>query len=89
MAITKSAKKAHRASLKKRVFNLRRRDALTDSTKAFKKAVAAKDAKGAAKLLPAAYQAIDKAAKTNVIPKNILRAARRRSSPVALARIAA
>ena len=43
MAITKSAKKAHRASLKKRVFNIRRKRALTSTTKTVKKLVAAGD----------------------------------------------
>ena len=70
MAITQSAKKAHRASLKKAVFNARRKDALRDATKGFLKSVSAKNASEAAKLLPAAYQAIDKAAKRGVIKKN-------------------
>lgn len=70
MAITSSAKKAIRSSAKKRVFNLRRQKALADTTKAFLKAIAAKDAAGAEKLLPAAYQAIDKAMKRGVIKKN-------------------
>ena len=70
MAITKSAKKAHRASLKKRVFNVRRASALYDATKAVKKAIEGKKAVEAAKLLPAAFKAIDKAAKRNVISKN-------------------
>ncbi len=77
MAITSSAKKAHRASLKKHVFNIRRKDALTSATKAIKKALAAKDPKEARKLLPAAYQAIDKAAKRGVIKANA--AARKKS----------
>ena len=70
MAITKSAKKAIRVSARKRVFNLRRKAALYDATKALKKALAAKDAAGAEKLLPAAFQAIDKAAKRGVIKSN-------------------
>jgi len=70
MAITSSAKKAIRASARKRVYNIRRKNVLADTTKDFTKAIAAGDAKAAAKLLPAAYQAIDKAAKSNVIPKN-------------------
>lgn len=86
MAITKSAKKAHRASLKKRVFNLRRASALYDSTKAVKKAVAGKSVAEAAKLLPTAFQAIDKAAKRNVISKNT--ASRRKARlAAAIARI--
>ena len=70
MAITSSAKKAIRASAKKRVFNIRRKNALADATKDFTKALAAGDLKAATKFLPAAYKAIDKAAKTNVIPSN-------------------
>lgn len=70
MAITSSAKKAIRASAKKRIFNLRRKDALTDTTKLFMKAISAKDASGAEKLLPSAYQAIDKAMKRGVIKGN-------------------
>jgi small subunit ribosomal protein S20 len=70
MAITSSAKKAIRVSEKKRIFNLRRKKALTDTGKALTKALAAGDKAGAAKLLPASYQAIDKAAKRGVIKAN-------------------
>lgn len=77
MAITSSAKKAIRASARKRVFNLRRKEALHDTTKAFMKAAAVKDASQAAKLLPAAYAAIDKATKRGTIKKNT--AARKKS----------
>ncbi len=69
MAITKSAKKAHLASLKKRVFNVRRKRALADTTKVVRKAVATNVAE-AEQSLSAAYKAIDKAAKTGVIKKN-------------------
>ncbi len=70
MAITKSAKKAHRASLKKRVFNVRRKRALTASVKDARKEMTAEN-------LAKAYQAIDKAAKRGVIKKNT--AARKKS----------
>ncbi len=70
MAITRGAKKAHRASQRKRVFNVRRKNALTDATKAVKKASAAGDAKGAEKLLSAAFKAIDKAGKRGIIKGN-------------------
>lgn len=70
MAITSSAKKAIRSSAKKHVFNLRRKDALHDATKALTKALAAKDVAGAEKLLPAAYAAIDKARKRGIIKGN-------------------
>lgn len=88
MAITKSAKKAHRASLKKRVFNLRRKRVLTSTTKVVKKAVAAGDTKAASTSLSAAYKAIDKAAKRGIIKKNT---ADRKKSRLAksIARVAA
>ena len=70
MAITKSAKKAIRSSARKHVFNLRRKGALHDTTKALTNSLVAKDVSGAEKLLPAAYAAIDKAAKRGVIKSN-------------------
>ena len=69
MAITKSAKKAHRASLKKRVFNVRRKRALTSTTKTTVK-LAGTSVEDARKSLSAAYKAIDKAAKRGIIKKN-------------------
>lgn len=63
MAITKSAKKAHRASLKKRVFNVRRKRALASSVKDARKEMTPAS-------LSEAYAAIDKAAKRGVIKKN-------------------
>jgi small subunit ribosomal protein S20 len=87
MAITKGAKKAHRASLRKRVFNVRRKNALTDATKAVKKALAAGKKAEAEKLLSDAYQAIDKAAKRGVIKANA--AARKKSRLVAAIKRAA
>jgi small subunit ribosomal protein S20 len=70
MAITSSAKKAIRASARKRMFNLRRKEALYDASKAVKKALAAKDGAAAEKLLPEAFSAIDKARKRGVIKDN-------------------
>lgn len=70
MAITRSAKKAIRSSGRKRVFNLRRKNVLADTTKSLMKTLAAKDVSGAEKLLPAAYKAIDKAKKRGVIKAN-------------------
>ncbi len=69
MAITSSAKKAHRASLKKHVFNVRRKRVLADATKSVKKLITT-DAKEARESLSKAYKAIDKAAKTGIIKKN-------------------
>jgi|JI10StandDraft_1071094.scaffolds.fasta_scaffold577580_1 small subunit ribosomal protein S20 len=63
MAITKGAKKAHRASLKKQVFNVRRKRSMKDATKKVEKTLTGAD-------LALAYKAIDKAAKRGVIKKN-------------------
>ena len=70
MAITKGAKKAHRASLRKRVFNVRRKRALTDASKSVGKALASGNRDEALKLLPEAFSAIDKAAKRGIIKGN-------------------
>lgn len=69
MAITSSAKKAHRASLRKRVFNLRRKAAIRSVVKKIEKLAAAKQIGEAKKLLPLAYKAFDKAAKEHTIRK--------------------
>ncbi len=81
MAITANAKKAHRASLKKHVFNVRRKRALTSTVKEVKKLIVTSVA-DAEKNLAQAYQAIDKAAKTGIIKKN---AASRKKSRLARA----
>lgn len=70
MPITSSAKKALRASKNKAVYNAKRKDAISDTVKKIKKLLVAKDLKGAEALLPAAYQAIDKACKTKLIHQN-------------------
>lgn len=77
MAITKGAKKAHRASLRKRVFNTRRKGDMNDAVKSVRKLVAAGKKDEAEKLLPTAYKAIDKAKKRGVIKDNT--AARKKS----------
>ena len=70
MAITKGAQKAQRQSERRRIFNIRRKAAMRDAVKAVQKAIVKNDAKAAESLLPAAYQAIDKAAKRGVIKDN-------------------
>ena len=70
MAITRNAKKAHRASLTKRVFNVRKKVALHDAVKTFRTHVTKGDVKGAEALLPMVYKAVDKAAKRGIIKKN-------------------
>ncbi len=81
MAITKGAKKAHRSSLKKRVYNIRRKVALHDVVKTFKTHVADGALKEAEGRISSVYKAIDKAAKRGVISKNT--AARKKSRLVA------
>ncbi|NCN52749.1 30S ribosomal protein S20 [Candidatus Parcubacteria bacterium] len=81
MAITKGAQKAHRSSLKKRVFNTRRKNAMNDVVKKIRKAALGGEAKEAQSMLPAAYKAIDKAAKGGLIKPNT--AARKKSRLVA------
>lgn len=63
MANTSSAKKATRASLRKRVFNERRKRAMRSGVKDFRKSVSAAH-------LPGVFQAIDKALKRGLIKKN-------------------
>jgi small subunit ribosomal protein S20 len=70
MPITTSAKKALRASKRKRVYNLRRKNALQDETKKVRKLISAGKKDEATKMMPQVYQAIDKAAKRGVIKKN-------------------
>lgn len=63
MAITSSAKKALKASQKKRVFNLRRDKKMDNTLKEIKSLLAFKKTKEAIALVPKAYKDIDKAAK--------------------------
>lgn len=70
MAITSSAKKALRASEKKRVFNLRSKASIEKAIKAFRKLIKAKDKAGATSIAPTLYKALDKAAKTGYIKRN-------------------
>jgi len=77
MPIIKSAKKALRGSLRKRVFNLRRAKDLNEVLKNVKKLVSEKKIDEAKKLIPKAYKAIDKAFKRGIIKGNT--AARKKS----------
>ena len=81
MPITKGAKKAHRASLRKRVFNLRRKNTMNDVVKNMRKLIADGKQKDAEALMPQAQKAIDKAAKRGIIKANT--AARKKSRLVA------
>lgn len=77
MPITRSAKKALRASLRKRVFNERRKSEVQKITKNIKKLIASGDKKAAAALMPQVQKALDKAVKTHALNKNT--AARKKS----------
>ena len=70
MAITASAKKAHRASLRKHVFNLRRKREMLSSIKDVKKTLTTDGSAAAEKLLPRVYKAVDKAVKRGILKKN-------------------
>lgn len=70
MAITRNAKKAHRASLKKRVYNVRTKGTLHDTVKTYKDHLTKGNTKEAETLLPQVFKAIDKAAKRGIIKTN-------------------
>lgn len=70
MPITSSAKKALRASKRKRVFNLRHKKDVDSTLLAFRKLIVAKDKAGATKILSDLYQTLDKAAKTGYLKAN-------------------
>jgi small subunit ribosomal protein S20 len=82
MAITKSAKRAYRGSLTKKIYNDRRRRVMKENVRSVKENVKAKNKSEAAKNLKDAYKAIDKAAKRGVIKKG---AANRKKSRLAKA----
>jgi len=77
MAITKSAKKALRQSFKRRDRNLVYKNKIKGIIKEIRKLVSQKKNEEAKKLLPQAYKALDKAAKSGVIKKGA--AARKKS----------
>jgi len=77
MPIKEAAKKYLRQTKKHRVLNLSRARAVKDTTKKIAKLVTAGSKDEAKKLISAAYQAIDKAAKRGIIKKNT--AARKKS----------
>jgi ribosomal protein S20 len=69
MPITSSAKKALRQNVRRKKQNVARRDAYKKAVRDIKKLVASKKADEARAMLAKVYQALDKAAKTNSIPK--------------------
>ena len=70
MPITRSAKKALRASDRKREFNLRRKEKVNKTVKSVKKLVTANNKKEAVQALREAQKALDKAVKGKTLNKN-------------------
>jgi small subunit ribosomal protein S20 len=70
MPITSSAKKALRQNVTRNKRNVIKKVAYKKAVTDFRKLVVAKKLDEAAKALPAAFKALDKAAKTKVIEKN-------------------
>ena len=70
MSITKGAKKTHKASDRKRVFNLRRKDKVSRAVKSLKKLVASGNKKEALAMMQEVQSALDKAVKGNTLKKN-------------------
>jgi small subunit ribosomal protein S20 len=70
MPITSSAKKALRQNKTRNARNSTKKEAYKKVVVKYRKLIAAKNTDEAAKLLPATFKALDKAAKTNVIAKN-------------------
>ena len=70
MAITKSAKKAHRQSLKRRTRNIFQRTKLKTLLKEVHSLISGKKTEEAKKSLSRIYKALDKAAKEGLIKKN-------------------
>jgi small subunit ribosomal protein S20 len=70
MPIKRSAKKELRKAGRRRILNLQRRKVMKNTTKKVKKIISLGQKDEAKKIISAAYQAIDKAAKRGVIKKN-------------------
>jgi len=70
MPITKSAKKALRQNIKRRIGNLAYKDKIKGLLKEAKSLVSQKKTEEAKNLLPQIYKILDKAAKANAIKKN-------------------
>ena len=70
MPITQSAKKAMRQSRRRAEANRKKKDALKQAVKEFRKLVAAQKMDEANAMLPKVYKLADKTMKTNVIKRN-------------------
>lgn len=70
MPNTETAKKALRQNVKRKARNLIKKNQIKTVTKGYKRLIQSADLEGAEGQLKAAYKALDKAAKANVITKN-------------------
>lgn len=70
MAITRGAKKAHRSSLAKQVFNTRRKDKVSLAVKSLKKLIISGKKKEAEATMRQVQSALDKAVKGHTLKKN-------------------
>jgi ribosomal protein S20 len=69
MPITRSAQKAQRQNLRRRIKNLAKKRAVSDAKKKLKAAIAAQRTEEAKEILRALYKAVDKAVKTGAVKK--------------------
>ena len=69
MAITKSAKKAYRQSLRRKARNTERKDSLKKILKEIRSLISAKKTYEAKKLLPNVYKLLDKGVKSGLVKK--------------------
>ncbi len=70
MARHKSALRQHRGSLRRKSVNTQTKSALRTTMRKLREAIANKDREGAVKMLPGAFQVIDKSVKKGAIKKN-------------------
>lgn len=70
MPITRSAKKAHRSSISKRAFNVRRKMNVISSVKSLKKLIAEGKQKEAREKVREVQKALGKAVKAHTLNKN-------------------
>ena len=70
MAITRGAKKAHRSSQRRRVFNLRRKNEVSRAIKSLKRLLVSGNKKEAEIMMREVQSALDKAVKGKTLKKN-------------------
>lgn len=70
MPNTKTAEKANRQNIRRKIRNVKQKDILKESIKEYKKLIIGKQTEAAEKQLSTVFKKLDKAAKTNIIKKN-------------------